>query len=324
MRLRRLAFVCAIGASVLAACGNNGLLNTGTSTATQSAIRFINGSPDLSTASGVDVYLNGVSAGVTQSALTYLQASKLTYITSAQYTIVVTPHGASSTTSLSCTTSSLAANTRYTVVIAGKVANSTLQCQIFPETVYSLPSGAFQLSFHNASPALNAVSPSGAGFGTFANSSPPVYNNEAGPVATFTSPAAGGTIGPVVQSAVSVNTLPAGVLTAPGLGVYVSKVTNAAGNPNPPTSADVISTILPSQLQAGFSTDVGSTCDPNNTYPIQAPSATPTPASTTAPTPSPTPSPSSSACPASSTLMSVYAVDGPAGGPVAQLVGVTD
>jgi len=85
----------------------------------------------------------------------------------------VTPHGSSTTTSLSCTTAALAANTRYTVVIAGKVANSTLQCQIFPETVYSLPSGAFQLAFHNASPALNAVSPSGAGFGTFANSSPP-------------------------------------------------------------------------------------------------------------------------------------------------------
>jgi len=317
MRLRRLGFVCAFAAIVLAACGNNNLL--GTSTTTQSAIRFVNGSPDLNTAGGVDVYINGTGSTASATALTYGAVSTLSYVNSQTYTVTVTPAG-SKTASLTCASPSLAANTRYTVVIAGKVnpgttANDALQCQIFAETIYSLPAGSFQLAFHNASPALNVLSPSGAGYGLFANSTPPVYFAEAGPVATFTAPTSG------VANGNAVNNLPAGVESSPGMGIYVSAVNDPSGAPNPPTT--VQATLLPSALQPGFTTAVSTTCpDTQNFFPIQTPSPTPSPASTTAPTPSPTPV---STCTVTSNVMSVYAIDAPAGGSaVTSLVGVSD
>ncbi|MDB5042040.1 MAG: hypothetical protein JWN27_2766 [Candidatus Eremiobacteraeota bacterium] len=316
MRLRRLGFVCALSASILAACGtNNNLL--GTSTTTQSAIRFINGSPDLN-ASGVDIYIAGTSGTASATALTYGTVTPLAIVNSQAYTVTVTPTGNKATTSLSCATPSLAANTRYTIVIAGKAnpgstAGDGLQCQIFAETIFSLPTGSFQLAFHNASPALNASQPNGAGFGVVGLSSPPVYNNFAGPLATFTAPTSG------VANGVAVNVLPAGVLTAPGMGVYV-----ANSSPNPPPS--VLATLLPSALQVGFTAAVTATNPPcpdsGNLFPIQTPSPTPSPASTTAPTPSPTPVP---VCLVTSNVMSVYAIDAPTGSAaVTKLVGVTD
>ncbi|MDB5094611.1 MAG: hypothetical protein JWO85_2712 [Candidatus Eremiobacteraeota bacterium] len=319
MRLRRLGFVCAFAASILAACGSSNLL--GTSTTTQSAIRFINGSPDLNAAGGVDVYINGTGSSASATALTYGTASLLSYVNSQGYTITVTPAG-SKTASLTCASPSLAANTRYTVVIAGKVnpgsnATDALQCQVFAETIYSLPTGSFQLGFHNASPALNALSPSGAGYGLYANSTPPVYYAEAGPVATFTAPTS------FVANGFAVNNLPAGVESAPGMGIYVSTVSDASGAPNPPTTSTVQATLLPSALQPGFTTAVSTTCpDTGNFFPIQTPTPTPLPVSTTAPTPTPTPVP---VCTVVSNVMSVYAIDAPTGGSaVAKLVGVTD
>jgi hypothetical protein len=311
MRLRRLGFVCAFAASVLAACGSNNLL--GTTTATQSALRFINGSPDLN-AAGVDVYTAGTSGTAFTTALAYGKATTLQLVNSQTFTVTVTPTG-SKTASLTCTTPSLSANTRYTVVIAGTVAKATLQCQIFAETVYSLPASSFQLAFHNASPALNAAQPSGVGFGVIGLSSPPVYNNFAGPLATFTAPASGST----TANGIAVNVLPAGVTASPGMGVYVSNP-----NPNPPPT--VLATLLPSALQAGFTNAVTATNPPcpdtQNFFPIQTPSPTPSPASTTAPTPTPTPVP---VCLVTSTVMSVYAIDAPAGGAaVTELIGVTD
>jgi Domain of unknown function (DUF4397) len=314
MRLRRLGFVCALSASILAACGSSNLL--GTSTTTQSAIRFINGSPDLN-AAGVDVYISGTSGSASAAALTYGTASALSYVNSQVYTVTVTPTGNKATTSLSCATPSLAANTRYTIVIAGKVnpgstANDGLQCQIFAETVFSLPAGSFQLGFHNASPALNAVNPNGAGFGVVGLSTPPVYNNFAGPLATFTPPTSG------VANGIAVNVLPAGVTDPPGMAVYVANST-----PNPPPT--VLATLLPSALQAGFTAAVTTNpaCpDSGNFFPIQTPSPTPTPSSATAPTPSPTPVP---VCLVTSNVMSVYAIDAPAGGStVTKLVGISD
>lgn len=309
MRLRRLGFVCAFGASILAACGTTNVL--GTSTSTQSAIRFINGSPDLN-AGSVDVYTGATSGSAFTTALAYGKATGLSIVNSQVYTVTVTPAGNKATTSLTCTTPSLAANTRYTVVIAGTVAKSTLQCQIFAETIYSLPASSFQLAFHNASPALNVAQPSGVGFGEVVLSSPPSYSQFAGPLATFTAPASGSTS----ANGVAVNALPAGVTSPPGLGIYVANATPIA----PPT---VLATLLPSALQAGFTSAVTATCpDSQNFYPILAPSATPTPASTTAPTPTPTPA---STCTVTSTVMSVYAIDAPAGGSVVtNLVGVTD
>jgi hypothetical protein len=102
------------------------------------------------------------------------------------------------------------------------------------------------------------------------------------------------------------------------MGVYV-----ADPSPNPPTAPSVRATLLPSALQAGFTAAVTTACpDTQNFYPIQTPSPTPSPASTTAPTPSPTPV---TACTVTSTVMSVYAIDAPAGGSaVTSLVGVSD
>jgi hypothetical protein len=310
MRLRRLGFVCAFGASILAACGNNNNL-LGTSTSTQSALRFINGSPDLN-AGSVDVYTAGTSGTAFATALGYGKATGLSLVNSQVFTVTVTPAGNKATTSLTCTTPSLAANTRYTVVIAGTAAKSTLQCQIFAETIYSLPASSFQLAFHNASPALNVAQPSGVGFGEVVLSSPPSYSQFAGPLATFTAPASGSTS----ANGVAVNALPAGVTSPPGLGIYVANATPIA----PP---NVLATVLPSALQPGFTTAVTTACpDTQNFFPIQTPSPTPSPASTTAPTPSPTPVP---ACTATSTVMSVYAIDAPAGGSaVTNLVGVSD
>jgi hypothetical protein len=296
---------------VLAACGTNSNL-LGTATSTQSAIRFINGSPDLNGGS-VDVYTGPTTGAAFSSALAYGKATTLSLVNSQTFTVTVTPAG-SKTSSLTCTTPSLAANTRYTVVIAGKANPSStadaLQCQIFAETIFSLPAASFQLAFHNASPALNAAQPNGVGFGVVGLSTPPVFNNFAGPLATFTAPSSGAANG------VAVNVLPAGVTGPPGMGVYVAKST-----PNPPPS--VIATLLPSALQAGFTAAVSTTCpDSGNFYPIQTPSPTPSPASTTAPTPSPTPA---AVCLVTSNVMSVYAIDAPAGGAaVTQLVGVSD
>ncbi|HEY4442326.1 MAG TPA: DUF4397 domain-containing protein [Candidatus Elarobacter sp.] len=331
MRLRRFAFVCAVGACILAACGNNGLL--GTTVATQSAIRVINGSPDAAgSTGGINVFISGTTTALNGStALAYGKATTLSYVNSQSYTVTVNQSGSTSSI-LSCATPTLGANTRYTVVIAGEKAgtgNSALQCQIFAETVYSLPAGSFQLAFHNASPALNAISPLGAGYGTFANSSPPVYNNEAGPLAMFTAPTSG------VANGIAQNVLPAGSQAPPGIGVYVSTVTSSSGAPNPPSPGNVQATLLPSQLQPGYITAIytpapsssAAPCtDPNNLYPYyQSPSPTPSPASTTAPTPSPTPSPVAGACAALSTVMSVYAIDAlPGSGNVASLVGVSD
>jgi uncharacterized protein DUF4397 len=322
MRLRRLGFVCAIGASLLAACGSNNLLGT-TNVATQSAIRFINGSPNLGK---VDVYINGTGSAASATALDYGIATTLSFVNSQSYTVTVTPAGNKATTSLACVTPSLGANTRYTVVIAGEsggTGNAVLQCQVFPETIYSLPAGSFQLALHNASPALGALfpssgSPNGVGFGLF-SITPNVFSTFAGgnTYATFTVPTPATTSGngPVALG-IAVNVLPGGVLTnPPGVGVYVS-----SPNTNPPTTP--YATFLPSALQAGFSSATGA-CDAANTYPIQIPSPTPSPASTTAPTPSPTPSPAAG-CATTSTVMSVYAIDGPTGGPVAKLVGVAD
>jgi hypothetical protein len=327
MRLRRLGFVCAFAASILAACGSSNLL--GTTTTTQSAIRFINGSPDLNTAGGVDVYLSGTANSASASALTYGKASALSYVNSQTYTITVTPAGNKGTTSLSCTTPSLIANTRYTVVIAGKVAPTsgtalpdTLQCQIFPETIYSLPGGSFQLAFHNAAPALTSqpnvvANADSVGFGIY-TPTPPQYSPFAGPLANLSALSTTAGVGPVAQNALAVNVLPGGVVSGSGVGVYASDPTV-----NPPTAGSVYGTILPSALQAGFTTAVTTGCpDTQNFFPIQTPSPTPSPASTTAPTPTPTPVP---ACTVTSNVMSVYAIDAPAGsGPLAKLVGVTD
>ena len=281
MRLRRLGFLCAVSALVLAGCNSNA--NQLTSTTGLAAVRILNGSPDLGS---VDVYLNTATGTPLAPALTYGTLNIYTNEAAAKkLTVVVTAAGVPSSTKLSCALPGLTLNTRYTVVIAGTVAGGAtatgLQCQLFAETVYSLPANQFQLSFHYASATLGATQPT-VSFGLYSAGA----NNYQLPTgnATFTATTAGGT-----SLATAVNTLVPAVQTAPGLGVYVSAETGT-----PPTS--VLATTTPSQATLGLSGATGAQ-NSNNFMPY----TTTTGAVTTT----------------VSSILSVYAIDASGGNGVA-------
>lgn len=319
MRLGRLGILCAVGALVISGCSNNGLTTIGTTTAL-SAIRFLNGSPDAGT---IDVYVqtstatpSGTPAG---AALPYGKMSAYANYNTQVYTIVATAAGTATAQKVSCTTPTLVQNTRYTIVIAGKAASTGatgLQCQVFAETLYSLPAGQFQLAFHHASPALNAARPSTAeAFGLYpaGTRNYQLQAQTATFVSTLTAGAALGT---------AVNTLLPGVQVAPGLGVYA-----AAVSPNPPTTVDATGT--PSQATQGLSSATAANppfsntaSDTNNFFPYVTTGATPTPSPSPTPTTGATPTPVPTASPAATTVSSVlsaYLIDGQ-GSNVAQLV----
>ncbi len=241
-RLRRLGFLCAVGAVVLSGCNSgNDIISTTTPT---SAIRYLNGSPDLGS---VDVYVTAATGTPSTTALAYGALDAYADITSKAYTIIVTATGAPSSTKLTCTLPALAANTRYTLVIAGKVAGGTsatgLQCQLFPETVYSLPPSQFQLAVHHASPGANAASLSTVSFGLY-SAGTTNYQLPSG-TATFVSTLTSGT-----ATGSATNALVQAVSTAPGLGVYVSTQTGVA-----PTT--VLATTTPAQATVGLSGATG-------------------------------------------------------------------
>lgn len=240
--LRRLGFLCAVGAVVLSGCNSgNNIISTTTPT---SAIRFLNGSPDVGT---VDVYLTAASGTPSATALVYGALNVYADLTSKAYTVIVTATGAPTSTKLTCTVPALAANTRYTVVIAGKVAGGAtatgLQCQVFAETVYSLPANQFQLAVHHASPGANAAGISTFSFGLYSagTTNYQIPSGTATFVSTLTSGAAVG---------VATNALVQAVQTAPGLGVYASTQTGTA-----PTT--VLATTTPSQATVGLSGATG-------------------------------------------------------------------
>jgi hypothetical protein len=260
MRLRRLGFLCAVGAVVFSGCNSSqNLLTTTTNT---SAVRFLNGSPDLG---NVDVYTTTATGTPVAAALAYATLNSYADLTSKAYTFIVTAAGSPSTQKLTCALSALGANTRYTIVIAGKVAAGTaatgLQCQVFAETVYSLPASQFQMGFHHASPALNAAANATVSFGLYSAG----LNNYQLPsgLATFQSTLTSGTgIG------TAVNVLLPAVQTAPGLGVYVSAQTGS-----PPASA--LATTTPSQATVGLSPATGAE-NTNNFMPYTTTSGTTT------------------------------------------------
>jgi hypothetical protein len=242
MRLRRLGFLCAVVAVVLSGCNSgNDIISTTTPT---TGLRYLNGSPDLGT---VDVYINKASGTPNAGAIAYGALAAYADIPSKAYTVIVTATGVPSSTKLTCALPSLAANTRYTLVIAGKVAGGTsatgLQCQLFAETVYSLPANQFQLAFHHASPAANAASLSTVSFGLY-SAGTTNYQLPSG-TATFVSTLTSGT-----ADGVATNVLVQAVSTAPGLGVYTSTQTGVA-----PTT--VLATTTPSQATTGLSTATG-------------------------------------------------------------------
>ena len=236
MRLRRLGFLCAVGAVVFTGCNSSqNLLTTTTNT---SAVRFLNGSPDLG---NVDVYTTTATGTPIAAALAYATLNSYSDLTSKAYTVIVTAAGSPSTQKLTCALQALTANVRYTIVIAGKVAAGPaatgLQCQVFAETVYSLPVSQFQMGFHHASPALNAGANATVSFGLYSAG----LNNYQLPsgLATFQATLTSGTgIG------TAVNVLLPAVQTAPGLGVFVSAQTGS-----PPAS--VLATTTPVKRRSG-------------------------------------------------------------------------
>lgn len=253
MLLRRLALVLAFGAAVLAGCGNNGQGTVLGTTTSQSALRFLNGSPDLGP---VDVYINGTSSAAFVTKLGYPSLSAITNVNTQSYTVTVTPNGTPATTRLTCPLNNLAASTRYTVVIAGKAAQGTsslgLQCLVFPETYYSIPATQFQLAFHHASPALNAVvtagstaspPPSAVAFGTY----PAGTTNWQlfGGQSSFVAATQG------VGTGTPTNVLLNGSQTAPGIGVYVA---STASNPPAAGAAGVYASTPVSACVSGGAT----------------------------------------------------------------------
>ncbi len=266
MLLRRLGVLTAIGAIALSGCGNNGLNTLGTTTS-QSAFRFINGSPDLG---NVDVYLQGTNNGAAATNLAYGSMSAISTLNTQSYTVTVTATGSKTSTKLTCPLNSVAASTRYTIVIAGKVAGGStplgLQCQSFGETYYSIPSGQFQLGLHQASPALNAIV-SGA-----STASPPPSSVAFGlyPAGTTNWQLFGGTTSFVAAASgiaigAATNVLLNGVTGAPGMGVYAAPT---GSNPPPAGASSVFATTTPVQCVPGGS-NVAIGTDTANTFPYQ-------------------------------------------------------
>lgn len=262
MRLRRLGFLCAIGAVLLSGCNSNpNALSTSTNV---SDIRVLNGSPDLGP---VDIYFASTTSAALATSLAYgsLSAYAEEPYKGAARPLVATAPGSPSSTKLSCSIPALDINTRYTIVIAGKVAAGAtatgLQCQLFTETVYSLPANQFQLGFHYASPGLAANSEPTISFGLFSAG----LNNYQLPSgnATFTTTTASGT-----ADVLAVNVLLPAVQTAPGLGVYISPQTGS-----PPTT--VFATVTPSQCVTGLVGAAGSS-NTNNFMPYTTTSGTTT------------------------------------------------
>jgi len=137
----------------LAACGGG---SSGTSTVlSQTAqLRIINGSPD---AGLIDIHLGNNTGGTFAggTGLAYGQITAFQNEPTVSQTIVATTAGQTNTI-VSCTLPQLQNNQRYTVVVAGKFANSGgtatgTQCQFFQEVAFTTPTGQASVSVHHAS-----------------------------------------------------------------------------------------------------------------------------------------------------------------------------
>jgi len=149
----------------LAACG--GSAGVSNAVGSQSNLRFVNGSPDAGT---VDIYY--VPTGTAKNSSPSYSAAAYGTITNFMTEPAVAaqvffyPTGTTTTPlTVSCAVPQSSSGQNYTVVLAGKVANSTLQCAIFQDGLYSAPG---QYRVHHASPAAAAAGLATVGYGVTA------------------------------------------------------------------------------------------------------------------------------------------------------------
>ena len=223
--------------ATLAACGGG---SSGPSTVlSQTAqLRILAGSPD---AGPIDIHL-GTNTGGTFAGGTSLAYGTVTAFQNeptVSQTLVATSAGATNTI-VSCNLPQLQNNQRYTVVIAGKVANgggtpTGAQCQFFQEPSFTTPTGQASVTMHHASPAAAAAGAATIVFGNFTPGSSNYQTYGSNSTATFV---AGG----ATATGTPVNVIVPPVTTGNGTGVYVA--TQAA-----PTTP--VASITPSRAQTG-------------------------------------------------------------------------
>jgi hypothetical protein len=227
----------------------------------QTALRFIQGSPDSGTgASGnVDVCIDNLPLNITGPSVNYGQASGLYVIpggithTISVYPGLGTPTLSNGGSGAECPTapgpyffnaaiavttiSTAATNNRITVVLAGTAATATKGLYVYQEPSFAIAPAGSEVISHNAAPGFSKGKP-GVGFGICTTTVTPCAvaaaltgaQNVAAPrIATV---AASGTPNGFVQSAL--NAIPAGFYD--GIGV-------AAGIPVPITSIPAPSSV---------------------------------------------------------------------------------
>jgi len=160
--------------------GNSGSLQSGSNGI--ALVRFIQGSPDASPASGeaVDVCVDNLPYGVTAPAVAYGKQAAVAYAIPGGigHTIAVYPSlgGASvgaecptapgpyvGTSAIKVTTISPAVSTRQTIVLGGTVAGKTLGLYVYAEPTFPIAPGGPETISHNAAPTFSAARAVGVG-----------------------------------------------------------------------------------------------------------------------------------------------------------------
>ena len=241
----------------LAACGGG---SSGSSTVlSQTAqLRIINGSPD---AGPIDIHLGNNTGGTFAggTSLGYGQITAFQNEPTVSQTIVATAAGQTNTV-VACNLPQLQNNQRYTVVVAGKVANgggtaTGTQCQFFQESPFTTPTGQASVTMHHASPAAAAAGATSIVFGGYTPGQTNYQPFGSNAVATL-APISGG----ATAQGTAVNLVILGATSGAGIGIYV------AAQSTPTTSA---ATLLPLQAQTGNSGTSGAG-DTSNFLPYQA------------------------------------------------------
>jgi len=171
---RALMTLCAFsGALSLVACGGGGGSTAGIANVvgSQSNLRFVNGSPDAGT---VDIYFvptgGSRNSSPSYSAATYGRITDFMNEPAVAGQVYFYPTGTSATPlGASCAIPQSSSGQNYTVVLAGQVGKSTLQCVIFQDGLYTAP-GEYRV--HHASPAAAAAGLGTIGYGVSAGASP--------------------------------------------------------------------------------------------------------------------------------------------------------
>ncbi|MFN2459290.1 MAG: DUF4397 domain-containing protein [Candidatus Velthaea sp.] len=181
MRLSRaVASLLALPAALsLAACGG-GSPETNNFVGAQSQMRFIDASPDLG---AVDLYLvtTGTSRGVTPtvSNASYGMTTDFAGQNPAAGQVLIFPAGNTTTAkSVPCSIPQMQNNGIYTIVIAGRVANNTVQCLLFHELAFTATG---QVRVHHASPtAAQTAATANMSFGFYTPPTPGATVTSAG------------------------------------------------------------------------------------------------------------------------------------------------